>query len=168
MSARFPTLTDPSVITMHGNPESVLALMWERGYRTRLEGVPDIGKRTISVRVEASRAEIKRCYADEAERATSFNLLRSPEWWREWRKCSLTPTEPPRDWEAELWRTTRIYFSPALMTAVCMVHGISSKSIRPIPEAPFIMFYAKATRSKWRAAQLDWLRRMMISNPTPL
>lgn len=166
MSSRFPTVADQSVITMHGNPESVLAIMWERGYRTTFAVAPDIGSNTIMVKVPIDRREVRLCYAADASRLVKESDLRTPEWWREWHRAN--ETNPPRNWDEEGWRSTRIYFDASTMKDVCGAGAIKFRVVRPIPEAKFAIFEVWSDRHTYRGAQLEWLRRMMINNPTPL
>lgn len=166
MSARCPVITDPSVITMHGNPESVLAIMWERGYKTSFAVAPEINSRTISVRVGATRAEIKACHWEDALRLRTESERRPPDWWRKWH--GMNAANPPRDWESEGWRITRIYFDHATMAEVCNQADLKWQMVRPIPEARFAIFKVWADRHSYRGAQLEWLRRMMANPPKPL
>lgn len=52
-----------------------------------------------------------------------------------------------------------------IVIEVCQEHGLSGELRRPEINDGFTVFHVKTTRSQFRAAQLEWLRRMAATLP---
>lgn len=167
MSARFPNITEPEavaprVITFHGQPESTLSICWERGYPTKLVA-PDLQSETIKIEITATRRQIQEAQREDTRRVQQYHLI-----------DYATPRQPSKEWDRSYQRgqpwtwKVRCYFEPDVIADVLREQRLDGRIIHLRDYHAYKMVYVTAERPTFRAAQYEWLRRLMITPPKPM
>lgn len=161
MSARHPS-QETKVYTFHGNPEPVLAILWERGHTIGFDGPMELTANTISLVVDATRQEMREAREEDTRRVTQYHGsdYATPE-----------PVSRQREYNREEDGTRhliRVYFDPAVIVDTLRKHGLSGDVAHLRPYHCFRMVRVNCPRPQFRAAQAEWLQRLMLHPPAPL
>lgn len=62
-------------------------------------------------------------------------------------------------------KKVKLYGCPEVCIAVVREHGLTARLERPDAQADFVVLVVSATRAQFRAARIEWLRRMMVAMP---
>ncbi len=64
-------------------------------------------------------------------------------------------------------RKVKLYSCAEICIAVVREHGLTAQLERPEANSDFVVLVVSATKAQFRAARIEWLRRMMVSMPEP-
>jgi len=177
MSARFPAVdpSKPYVQVFHGNPESTLGIMWERGYTTKLLST-ELNSDTVEMEIGATRPQVLACFMEDGARAAQYREID-----REYHQNVAASKQ--RDYDsaqATILHRIRLYFEPTVILETLEKHGLGVVSdpseftlnrailLKLQPNHCFLMLNVKCERTRFRAAQFEWLRKLSANPPEPL
>lgn len=83
--------------------------------------------------------------------------------------CHGTPVDHgrgrdcPNDWDASRPRPVKLYRDSSIVADVCRERGIEATQIRFHADDPFVVIRVVADTKTYRAAQYEWLQRMIAN-----
>lgn len=65
-------------------------------------------------------------------------------------------------------RKVKLYSCAEICVSVVREHNLTARLERPDANADFVVLVVSATKAQFRAARIEWLRRMMVDTPATI